>query len=211
MIGLLGGTFDPIHFGHLRPALEIYQALGLRELRFIPSAEPPHRDKPRASALQRLMMVRAAIAEQPGFVIDDRELRRTGPSYMVDTLHSLREELGSETPLCLILGLDAFLGLEGWHRWQELFDYAHLVITHRPGWSLRDKPPGSILANEIQARYSEPGQLVRRPAGKLGFQSVTQLDISASGIREELAKGRDIRYLLPDTVQQLIKTQHIYG
>lgn len=211
MIGVLGGTFDPIHFGHLRPALEIQQALGLRELRFIPSAEPPHRSKPQASALQRLMMVRAAIADQPGFVIDDRELRRSGPSYMVDTLHSLREELGESTPLCLILGLDAFLGLEGWHRWQDLFEYAHLVITHRPGWSLRDMHPGSILAKAIQARYSEPEQLARQPAGKLAFQSVTQLDISASGIREELTRGRDIRYLLPDTVHELIKTQHIYG
>ncbi len=211
MIGILGGTFDPIHFGHLRPALEIYQALDLRELRFIPSAEPPHRGKPQASALQRLMMVRAAIAEQPSFVIDDRELRRSGPSYMVDTLHSLREELGASTPLCLILGLDAFLGLEGWHRWQALFDYAHLVITHRPGWSLRDMRSGSILAREIQARYNEPEQLGRQPAGKIAFQSVTQLDISASGIREELAKGWDIRYLLPDSVHELIKTQHIYG
>ncbi|MDZ7662234.1 nicotinate-nucleotide adenylyltransferase [Thiohalophilus sp.] len=211
MIGILGGTFDPIHFGHLRPALEIYQALGLRELRFIPSGEPPHRDKPQASALQRLMMVRAAIAGQPGFVIDDRELRRSGPSYMVDTLHSLREELGTSTPLCLVLGLDAFLGLEGWHRWQDLFDYTHLVITHRPGWSLRDMRTDSILAREIQTRYSEPEQLARQPAGKLAFQSVTQLDISASGIREELARGRDIRYLLPDTVHEFIKTQHIYG
>jgi len=211
MIGILGGTFDPIHYGHLRPALEIYEALGLDEVRFIPSAEPPHRDRPQASALQRLMLVRAAIQGQPGFVLDDRELHRSGPSYMVDTLHSLREELGAQTPLGLILGLDAFLGLEGWYRWQSLFDYAHLIVTHRPGWSLRDLHPDSILAGEIKPRYGEPAQLARQPAGRIHFQAVTQLDISASGIRQELAAGRDIRYLLPDTVYELIKTQHIYG
>lgn len=211
MIGLLGGTFDPIHFGHLRPALEVYQSLGLQQLRFIPSGEPPHRQKPQASALQRLMMVRAAIAGQPGFVLDDRELRRSGPSYMVDTLHSLREELGQETPLCLILGLDAFLGLEGWHRWQSLFDYTHLAITHRPGWSLRDLRHGSILEGEVRARYSTAGQLARQAAGKVTFIAVSQLEISASGIRRELAEGRDIRYLLPEAVRDLIHTQHIYG
>jgi len=211
MIGVLGGTFDPIHYGHLRPALEVQEALALDEVRFIPSAEPPHRDKPQASAQQRLMMVRGAICDQPGFVLDDRELRRSGPSYMVDTLHSLREELGSQTPLGLILGLDAFLGLEGWYRWQSLFDYAHLIITHRPGWSLADLPSGSILANEVKTRHRAGNELARAAAGKLTFQAVTQLDISASGIRQRLAEGRDIRYLLPDGVYELIQTQHIYG
>lgn len=211
MIGILGGTFDPIHYGHLRPALEIQEALGLEAVRFIPSAEPPHRDKPQASAQQRLMLVREAIRDQPGFELDDRELRRSGPSYMVDTLQSLREELGSQTPLGLILGLDAFLGLESWSRWQSLFEQAHLLITHRPGWSLRDLHAGSSLAGEIETRFTEPERLARQPAGKLSFQAVTQLDISASGIRQQLAEGRDIRYLLPDGVYELIKTQHIYG
>lgn len=210
MIGVYGGTFDPIHFGHLRPGLEVYQALSLQELRFIPCGEPPHRQKPQASALQRLMMVRAAIADQPGFVVDERELQREGPSYMVETLSSLRNETG-DTPLCLIVGLDAFLGLESWYRWQSLLDFAHLVVTHRPGWSLRDLRRESTLDRLVQERVANAGKLPRQPAGLIHFQSVTQLDISASGIRQQLAEGRDIRYLLPDAVYELIKTQHIYG
>ncbi len=210
MIGVFGGTFDPVHYGHLRPALEIYQALSLQELRFIPCGEPPHRQKPQAAPLQRLMMVRAAIADQPGFVVDERELQREGPSYMVETLTSLRYEVG-ETPLCLILGLDAFLGLESWHRWQALLDYAHLVVTHRPGWSLRDLRRGSILEKLVKERVANAGKLPGRSAGLIYFQSVTQLDISASGIRQLLAEGRDIRYLLPDAVYELIRMQHIYG
>lgn len=211
MIGILGGTFDPIHYGHLRPALEVQEALGLEAVRFIPSADPPHRQRPHASALQRLTMVRAAISDQPGFLLDDRELRREGPSYMVDTLHSLREELGEQVPLCLILGLDAFLPLESWHRWQSLFDYAHLVVTHRPGWSLEDLHSGSILAREVQARRVEAGRLARRAAGSICLQGVTQLEISATDIRRRLAEGHDIRYLLPDGVRELITSQHIYG
>jgi nicotinate-nucleotide adenylyltransferase len=210
MIGVYGGTFDPIHFGHLRPGLEVYQALSLQELRFIPCGEPPHRQKPRASALQRLMMVRAAIADQPGFLIDERELQREGPSYMVETLSSLRNETG-DTPLCLILGLDAFLGLESWYRWQSLLEFAHIVVTHRPGWSLRDLQRSSTLENLVQERVANAGKLPLQPAGLIHFQSVTQLDISASGIRKQIGEGRDIRYLLPDAVYELIKTQHIYG
>ena len=211
MIGLLGGTFDPIHFGHLRPALEAYQSLGLQELRFIPCGEPPHREQPQATSQQRLIMARAAIAGQPGFMVDDRELRRDGPSYMADTLHSLREELGGQVPLCLILGLDAFLGLESWYRWESLFDYAHLAVTHRPGWSLHELPGESQLAQQVRERHTHTSQLGEHAAGKITFLSVTQLDISASGIRQELAAGRDVRYLLPDSVQELIIMQHIYG
>jgi len=210
MIGVYGGTFDPIHFGHLRPGLEVYQALSLQELRFIPCGEPPHRQKPQASALQRLMMVRAAIADQPGFVVDERELQREGPSYMVETLSSLRNETG-DTPLCLIVGLDAFLGLESWYRWQSLLDFAHIVVTHRPGWSLRDLQRSANLEKLVQERIANAGKLPRQPAGLIHFQSVTQLDISASGIRQQLGEGQDIRYLLPDAVYELIKTQHIYG
>jgi nicotinate-nucleotide adenylyltransferase len=210
MIGILGGTFDPIHFGHLRPALEVLQTLGLQELRFIPCGQPPHRQAPQATGLQRLSMLRAAIAGQAGFVLDDRELRRPGPSYMVDTLASLRAEVG-DTPLCLVLGLDAFAGLERWHQWSRLFDYAHLVVTHRPGWSLPTLQTGPGLAELIRHKQVAPEQLARHATGRLSFLPVTQLDISASGIRQELQAGRDIRFLLPDNVYELIRRQQIYG
>ena len=131
-VGVLGGTFDPIHHGHLRPALEVLEALGLAELRFVPCRIPAHRATPSVSAEQRLDLVRLATAEQAGFVADDRELRRPGPSYMIDTLASLRTEFG-DTPLVLIVGSDAFRELHTWRRWRELTDLAHIAIMRRPG------------------------------------------------------------------------------
>ena len=118
-IGLFGGTFDPIHYGHLRTAFELWQALGLAEVRFMPTGSPPHRDQTHATAEHRLAMVRAAVAGQPAFVVDDREVRRSGVSYSVDTLTELRAEYPDRS-LCLLLGMDAFLGLPNWHRWREL-------------------------------------------------------------------------------------------
>lgn len=207
MIGIFGGTFDPVHFGHLRPALEVQQALGLNEVRFIPAGQPPHRETPYASTPQRLSMLRTAIDDQPGFVVDERELRREGPSYMVDTLASLREEVG-QTPLCLILGYDAFLGLPGWHQWNSLIELAHLVITHRPGWNHDE------LEDALQSlvKQCETGveRLSEQAAGGLLFVPVTQLDISATIIREQIRAGQDIRYLLPDTVYRIIREQKLY-
>ena len=207
MIGIFGGTFDPVHFGHLRPALEVQQALGLNQVRFIPAGQPPHRETPYASTPQRLSMLRAAIEDQPGFVVDERELRREGPSYMVDTLASLREEVG-QIPLCLILGYDAFLGLPGWHQWNSLIELAHLVITHRPGWNHDE------LEDALQSlvKQCETGveRLLEQAAGGLLFVPVTQLDISATIIREQIRAGQDIRYLLPDTVYRIIREQKLY-
>ena len=131
-IGVLGGTFDPIHYGHLRPALELLEALALAEVRFIPCRLPAHRGAPAITPEQRLELVRLATADQPGFVADDRELRRPGRSYMVDTLASLRQDLG-ETPLCLILGGDAFAALHTWRRWEDLSKLAHFIVMQRPG------------------------------------------------------------------------------
>ncbi len=211
MIGIFGGTFDPIHFGHLRSALEVREGVGLDEVRFIPCGIPPHRGMPRATALQRLAMVRAAISTEPAFRADDRELRRRGPSYMVDTLASLRAEFGHR-PLCLLLGMDAFLGLESWHRWQSLNDLAHLVVMHRPGWEWQagQAPVGlSLLVGE--RRCEDPQRLARQPAGRICFQAVSQLDISSSRLRALFAAGKNTRYLLPEGVRQLIEAQNIYG
>ena len=207
MIGIFGGTFDPVHFGHLRPALEVQQALGLNQVRFIPAGQPPHRETPYASTPLRLSMLRTAIDDQPSFVVDERELRREGPSYMVDTLASLREEVG-QTPLCLILGYDAFLGLPGWHQWNSLIELAHLVITHRPGWNHDELD--DALQSLVKQCETGVERLSEQAAGGLLFVPVTQLDISATIIREQIRAGQDIRYLLPDTVYRIIREQKLY-
>lgn len=206
-IGILGGTFDPIHYGHLRPALEILEELDFAEIRFIPSRLPPHRSRPGAAPAQRLELLRLAVADQPGFVVDERELRRDGPSYTVDTLTSLRAELGA-TPLCLILGMDAFSQLTTWRRWRELSELAHLVVTDRP-----DSPslPIELLDLIERRRLRHASRLRERPAGGIWLQPVTQLAISATRIRELLAQGRSVRYLLPDAAQHYIQQQGLYS
>ena len=210
MIGILGGTFDPIHYGHLRTALDVQETLQLSEVRFIPCGDPPHRNMPVASGLQRLAMVSAAIQGQAGFVVDDRELQRPGASYMVDTLASLKADFPQQS-LCLMIGMDAFHGLESWHHWQQLFDYAHLVVMQRPGRKLKENDLGAGLQQLCEQNQVTVGQLANYPQGKLCFVDVTQLDISATDIRQRWQQGQQIRYLLPDQVLQVIQQQHIYG
>jgi nicotinate-nucleotide adenylyltransferase len=210
-IGILGGTFDPIHFGHLRMAQELHDALELATIRFVPAARPPLRAAPQTSAAQRAEMVRLAIAGNAAFGLDLRELARTGPSYTFDTLSELRAELGSATPLALLLGGDAFLGLPGWHRWQELPQLAHLVVAHRPG----AVPDATRMPPELQALWQQrasahPADLHRSPAGKIFLQRITALDISASHIRRTLQQGRSARYLLPDAVGDYIAAHRLY-
>lgn len=208
-IGIFGGTFDPVHFGHLRPALELQEALDLEEVRFIPSAVPPHRETPAVGAPVRLELLELAIAGQAGFRVDDRELHRAGRSYTVDTLVSLRGELGDARSLCLLLGMDAFLGLAEWHRWQELLDLAHLVVAHRPGWNAPTSGPlgGLVRACRVQDRRA----LAARPQGHVYLQGVTPLDISATRIRSLLAAGRSVRYLLPDRVWERLERDGLYA
>jgi len=208
MIGLLGGTFDPIHFGHLRPALDMQQALGLDEVRLIPCRVPPHRGEPFAAPDQRLTMLRLAIHGERCLSIDERELMRDGPSYMVDTLLSLRAELGEQRPLVLIIGMDALHGLDRWHRWREVVDLCHLAVTLRPGW---EAPQDGTVADLVRERQVEAAAALRAaPAGKLLFCPVTQLDISASRIRGLLAEGRSPRYLLPGAVLEYIQMAGLY-
>ncbi len=208
-IGIFGGTFDPVHFGHLRPALELQEALDLEEVRFIPSAVPPHRETPAVGAPVRLELLDLAIAGQAGFRVDDRELHRAGRSYTVDTLVSLRGELGDARSLCLLLGMDAFLGLPEWHRWQELLDLAHLVVAHRPGWNA---PTSGPLGGLVRAcRVQDCRALAARPQGHVYLQGVTPLDISATRIRSLLAAGRSVRYLLPDRVWERLERDGLYA
>ncbi len=208
MIGIFGGTFDPIHFGHLRPALDMQQALGCDEVRLLPCRVPPHRDVPHASPEQRLTMLRLAIHGERNLSVDERELQRDGPSYMIDTLLSLRLELGKERPLALMIGMDAFQGLDRWHRWRELMDLCHVVVATRPGWT----PPhdGPMVAQVRERLVAEAEALRTGPAGKLLFCPVTHLDISASRIRALLAAGRSPRYLLPAAVLEYIQVAGLY-
>ncbi len=206
MIGLYGGSFDPPHFGHLRTALEIQQALALTEIRFLPAGNPPHREQPRATNAQRLEMLAAALADQPGFQLDARELEREGPTYTVNTLESLREDFPEATFL-LIIGMDAFLQLTSWHRWSALFELAHLVVAHRPGWQ---PPKSGPLGDLLAARASHLRNDFLRGSGRIYVHAVTALDIASSEIRAAVARAEDIRYLVPDSVQEIIQRSGCY-
>ena len=210
-LGVLGGTFDPIHFGHLRLAQELADALGLARVRFIPSGTPPHRNPPQVNGAHRLEMVRIAIAGNPLFESDDREIRRDGISYTYDTLTELREELG-ERPLCLLMGADAFAALTTWHRWQELFDLAHVVIAHRPGFRLQELQaslPAPLRRIYLQRLAGTPG-IPRAHAGSVLTREITALDISATRIRALLAQGSSPRYLAPEVVLEYIDHNLLY-
>lgn len=210
MIGIYGGTFDPVHYGHLRSALEVKEALDLDEVRFLPCGVPPHRRSPEAPAHLRLRMLELALQDaEPGFRIDARELERKGPSYMMDTLVSLREEL-ADRPLCLILGKDAFAGLPSWHRWRELFDQAHMIVMKRP--DAPEPVTDEVLAELVRGRrVDDAGALQSRPAGLVHEVEVTRLAIAATRIRQLLRAGKSPRYLLPDPVLDLIREQKLYG
>jgi nicotinate-nucleotide adenylyltransferase len=208
-IGIFGGTFDPIHYGHLRTALELKQRLELAAVHLVPVANPPHRSVPLNDGKLRLRMVEAAIRGEPGFVADDRELKRTGLSYTVDTLTSFRGEIGAERPLCLLLGMDAFLGLPKWHRWSELLELAHVVVAHRPGWEM---PRVGVLGDWLSTRGApSAAELATRPAGFVHVQPVTQLEISSTDLRDTLRAGRDPKYLVPDGVRQIIIETECYA
>lgn len=211
MIGIFGGTFDPVHFGHLRPALDVKQALGLREMRLIPAFRPPHRESPAANPGQRLTMLRAAVGDEPDLLVDNCEMKREGESFMVDTLTALREELGDE-PLCLVLGTDAFLQLDSWHQWEKIPQLAHIVVMHRPGWELDiDKASAAIQALWRESQVTDVAELEAYPAGKIILQAVTAMEISATHIRALVAAGKSPRYLVPDPVWNLIRMHGLYG
>lgn len=206
-IGVFGGTFDPIHYGHLRTAFEMLQALNFEQVRFIPCGDPPHRGMTFANAGLRFRMVEAAIAGQAGFVSDDRELRREGPSYSVDTLVELRREFPARS-VGLIVGMDAFLKLPDWHRWDEILDLAHIVVAHRPGWRAPDIGPlGELIAEYGTHRVDD---LHNTTHGRIHIHAVTQLEIASTEIRELVAAGRDPRFLMPDAVRDVIEETGVY-
>ena len=204
MIGVFGGTFDPIHYGHLRSALEVKEVFGLSKLLLIPSAQPPHRSQPVASAIERLQMLDLATSNQAELSIDSRELERNSPSYMVDTLSSLRQDYPQET-LLLLLGSDAFKQLMSWHQWQRIFDFSHVVVMTRPGVVL-----DTLHDFFKERRCQRITELASTRAGKLYFQQVTPLDISATAIRQMIANHQNPGYLLPDTVLAYIRQHQLY-
>lgn len=207
-IGILGGTFDPIHFGHLRTAFELYQALKLAEVRLIPCYQPVHRKLPTASPEDRLAMARCAVEGEPALVVDDCEIQRKGPSYTIDTLELLRSKLPN-TPFCLIMGIDALLGFPSWNRWEEILTLAHLVIAHRPQYQL---PQTGVVANLLKQRLkNNPLALHETLAGCIVLHPVTPLEISATDIRKQIATGRSPRYLLPNKVYEYIQQHGVYS
>lgn len=211
-IGIFGGTFDPIHYGHLRLAEEMLELAGLQHLRFIPTGMPAHRDAPDVTAQQRSAMVQLAIADQPAFVLDEREVKRQQPCYTVDTLRELRAELGDAQPLCLLMGGDAFLQLHTWREWQALFTLAHVVVGYRPGFSLEERihAAPAALREHYRQRLSNVSYLSQHTCGGIVELSIPKLEISATLIRARVAENRTIRYLLPEAVANYIYQHKLY-
>ncbi len=212
-IGILGGTFDPIHYGHLRLAEEMLELANLAQIRFIPAGMPPHRDAPQVSAHHRGAMVKLAIVDQPGFVLDDREVKRTSKCYTVDTLRELRDELGEKQPLCLLMGGDAFLQLHTWHEWEQIFDLAHIVVGYRPGYTLEERIHTAMpeLRKQYQQRLCAVDALPSKSSGGIVELAIPKLEISATLIRDRVAENRSIRYLLPNSVAAYINQYHLYA
>jgi nicotinate-nucleotide adenylyltransferase len=210
-LGILGGTFDPIHNGHVELAREVRAALGLAAVRLIPAGDPPHRAAPVATAAHRIEMVELAIEGIAGLEIDAREIDRPGRSYTVETLESLRAE-APERPLALIVGADAFIGLPTWHRWRDLFALAHIVVVARPGVAIDDAMPAAVAEEWMRRRTDDPGALAKSPAGHIFVQAITPHPISASSIRTALVDGNTnaVKGLLAPAVLAYIERNRLY-
>lgn len=206
-IALLGGTFNPIHIGHLRSAIDVIELLALDELRLIPNALPPHREEPNVSPQQRLEMVRLATAKVPKLVVDDRELRRNKPSYTIDTLLSIHAELTAEDQLFFIMGWDAFCGLPTWYRWRELLTHCHIIVLQRPYLSVKiPKELQGFLADKVVTDAS----CFTRLNGQVLYLQQTVLDISSTHIRQSLAQAKSVQFLVADKVLDYINEHKLY-
>lgn len=207
MIALFGGTFDPVHFGHLRAAWEVKEQLQIADFRFLPAGTPPHRDTKVTKAHHRLAMLRLAMDPADGFSIDEREIHRTGPSYMVDTLAELRRT-EQDRPLLLIIGQDSANTLEQWHQWRSIFELAHLVVMNRPGQSTAYQ--GQLAVDMDSRTVPAASQLAESASGLVFNMAVTALPISSSGIKQLIGSGASPCYLLPATVLAYIRQHGLY-
>ena len=211
LIGLLGGTFNPVHFGHLRMAQELATQLHFDEVRFIPSANPPHKTTPQVSAQHRARMVQLAISDNPLFICDTQELNRKGASYTIDTLIALQEELGNAVSLCLIMGSDAFMHLNTWHRWQELLNYCHIILVQRPDKPTTIAPLLAELEVFLHEHYTQDMHELRlKKAGFIHMQKITAHEISSTAIREQLKLSQEPYYLMPTNVMDYIEENSLY-
>jgi len=206
---IYGGTFDPIHHGHLRLAVELRERLGVGEVALMPCHVPPHRDVPGATSEQRVALLELAIAGEPGLTLDERELGRDGASYTAETLRQLRAEIGPDESLAIVLGTDSFAGFDRWQEWQQIPELAHIVVVQRPGPGLEpDGEPARLLrersVEQVEALYNSP-------CGHILQLDPPLLDISATGIRDRILSGHSPRYLLPDSVWREIRRQGLYG
>lgn len=205
-IGILGGTFDPVHIGHIRLAIEARELLNFHAVHFIPLNVPNHRAPPIVDGAARFAMLAGAL-DGERLIADDRELVRGGTSYSIDTLVSMRAEF-PHRPLCLLLGADAFHGLCTWHRWDELLDVGHLVVVDRP---ITATPLDPRLEMLIDARgTAEAADLHSAPCGRIFFQPIPLLPISSTDIRARIAAGRNIRFLVPPSTERMIAAQQLY-
>lgn len=209
-IGIFGGTFDPVHLGHLRLAEEAADQLGLAGVHWVPAGQPQHRAAPLVAPMHRLHMVQIATAGNPHFSVDSSEVEHDEASYTVPTLERLRQKFGPTQPLVLLLGADAYAGLPTWHRWQELFSLAHIAVAHRPGFAIDTAALPPVLADEHHQRQAEAATLTAAPAGRIATYAMTPLAISATAIRALLAESRSLRYLLPQPVIDYIHLHHLY-
>ncbi len=206
-IGIFGGTFDPVHLGHLRTALEVREQLDLAQIRFIPTGFPPHRPAPCLKPGDRLELVRMAIAREPGFVLDARESLQLHPAYTINTLESLRTEMGMNLAMGLIMGMDAFATLPQWHRWREFLSLAHIIVAHRPGISVPLDGPVNELVRDCQEQATSRN-FQTKSHGCIFLVPVTAMDISSTDIRRRLSEGRSARFLVTDNVWENLQGQY---
>jgi len=211
-LGLFGGTFNPIHYGHLRAGEEVAEALGLTYLWFIPAAEPPHKAPGEVTPFPvRYEMTRLAVGDHPVLAVSDIEARRPGKSYSIETLKLIRQDYAPPWELYFILGLDAILEIQTWKDYAQLFTLSHFVVLDRPGYERSHL--AEVLYREVHPGFQplEEGPGFRHPSGhRVLFQEITQMDISATAVRALVRQGRSIRYLLPEAVRRFIIEKNLY-
>ena len=204
-IGLFGGTFDPVHYGHLRPALELVEHYALDTLYLLPNHRPQHRDKPEANTQQRIHMLHVAVDDVPQLAIDPREAERNEPTYTIDTLADVRQENPNATVI-FFMGMDAFAHFDSWHRWEEILSLTNLVVMDRPDAILSE-----FAKSLIERQISAVGDTIEHnTCGVIERCEVTQIAISATDVRQRVSAGQSIQFLLPESVREYIHEQQLY-